>query len=833
MKVTRKSFGFPINKTITITLDSLLHSAKKEYKDVNLKYIIECTEEEKKSIKEKELVEKLLSETKANSIKITYQVQKETHIRSEKIIKAKTNTEKLEEWCRVNKIKLSESLLMKEKLLEESQTIKYIKPHHSFQLLKVKLRGAIGIKEGTGKEELEVDFSQYQEGIIALCGFNGKGKTTLIENCHPYPKMLTRNGKLQSHFYLKDSYRNLLYIDEEEIYYDITIMIDGKTQSGKCKYFVKTGKDVKDLKPIDSIDGNLDPYIEWVNNTFGTIDLFLRTAFFAKETTGDIPDISKATKGEKKTLFSSLIGIDYLSNLSEAAKIQKKELEKEVDKTEAKIIPLTDNLSEEKLKDEINCISENIDNTEVKINELQISISEKEKVLSQLENSNKDDIKNEIKTVKQTINGLEEVRETLEEYKTNVSLYETFSKEKLEYEVKLKEYNDFLENSFNPICSVETEKKELVNKANFEVTKLYGEYQLALSKVTAIKTNCPYCNQPLPPDELKNLKEQSEVYKKESDVMYTLYKKANNELENAKKELKEINLTDIQNKKVELEDELSNLTGWQTYDFERFAELKTLCRKYENADIEKDIEVNQLKLQNLKALQDSFDNSEYIKLSKEIKELKENLSENEDEKSELYIELGKTSQALENLRQTIKTNKELALQIKELNKDISDYETLEKAFGSNGIQALELEALSPEISDLTNEILSSAYGDRFRISFQTLREGADHHLIEDFSILVEDTHTGTKRPLEWLSSGEAVWVKEALYNAFSITRMKSTEFCLKTRFLDECDGSLDSDARIKYLNMIKTAHQEGGAIHTILITHSQELKDVIENKIEW
>jgi len=47
--------------------------------------------------------------------------------------------------------------------------------------------------------------------------------------------------------------------------------------------------------------------------------LYLRTAFSTQRPTKNLPDLTDATAGEKKTLFVELAGIDYLQQFSEAA----------------------------------------------------------------------------------------------------------------------------------------------------------------------------------------------------------------------------------------------------------------------------------------------------------------------------------------------------------------------------------------------------------------------------------------------------------------------------------------------------------------------------------
>jgi ABC-type lipoprotein export system ATPase subunit len=52
-----------------------------------------------------------------------------------------------------------------------------------------------------------------------------------------------------------------------------------------------------------------------------------------------------------------------------------------------------------------------------------------------------------------------------------------------------------------------------------------------------------------------------------------------------------------------------------------------------------------------------------------------------------------------------------------------------------------------------------------------------------------------------------------------------------TVVLDEADGALDSEARMRYLRMIEAAHSESGRFQTIIITHSLELQSMVNTCI--
>ena len=162
--------------------------------------------------------------------------------------------------------------------------------------------------------------------------------------------------------------------------------------------------------------------------------------------------------------------------------------------------------------------------------------------------------------------------------------------------------------------------------------------------------------------------------------------------------------------------------------------------------------------------------------------------------------------------------------------EYNEYSILEKAFSNSGIQALELEAAVPDIANLTNVILQEGLGDKFSVTFNTLRQGKEK-IIDDFSIDVTNHETGWIIPLDQLSEGEKIWVMQSLYFAFSIIRMNRTQFSFAVRFLDESDGALFADRRVQYLNMIQSVHTTGKARLTIMVTHSQEVKDIIEQKI--
>ncbi|CAB3802752.1 hypothetical protein LMG28138_05247 [Pararobbsia alpina] len=58
------------------------------------------------------------------------------------------------------------------------------------------LKGFTGVRDGMKRDEITIDFEMLPAGLIALVGPNGCGKTTIMDNLHPYRILPSRATKL-------------------------------------------------------------------------------------------------------------------------------------------------------------------------------------------------------------------------------------------------------------------------------------------------------------------------------------------------------------------------------------------------------------------------------------------------------------------------------------------------------------------------------------------------------------------------------------------------------------------------------------------------------------
>lgn len=845
-EVEQVSFGLPTYETICLDSPNFpfIKPDVTPYINKHLRVCFNCTKEEKKALNIRQLADEIKARTNAISVKLEPNVIDDNIIPISEVSKRKSIVEKMIEYAKEKDVKLPKYAKELLQNIQDNTLIKLSYPQHSFELLSISLRGAIGIRDGQNKEEISFDFEKYEDGVVCLIGENGHGKTTLIENCHPYPCMLTREGTLKEHFYLKDSHRILIYKDENGLYYKISMFIDGKTASGKVSYFVETSKDREDWKPLPDVDGSFEKYKQWVNSTFGSVDIFLRTAFFAKEPTKNASDISDTTKSERMELLSKLAGTDQLKEVSVIAKDLRKEIEKSIDKLCSEIEIYSH------YKKDIQLNNENIRDWSREQKEYETIVSDLEKTISELRI--KDAEYQKVKAIaeanavlyEQYQKEFDETKSLFDKYEEAVNNSIIFDKVDSSNHVisnnaplieDLMKKSDDVNKQIENLTELTLQKQKEESKINVAVNKIQSEIKYCKSQIVDIEEVCPTCGQPISEHKKHELLFHVNESKAEVEKLEKELSEQNKLLEEVQSDIKDIETKrySLADKRAKIEDSLADLQSESQSCSDFITNLDEIYTKYTYDDVvEKHMELDS-KLNELQSKMDKIIDSECVEdVSDELYETESKLKRMQDKLSEFKALIKAAEKENEKYSKELESIEDKEKDLKDLSDKVTAYNFIEDAFSNNGIPAIELRESAPEIAVITNKILADSYG-KFEIRFGSTSDlKTNRKSNEDFNIIVYDIENGDEKTIDLVSSGERIWIKQALFYAFSIVQMNRTGFNFRVRLIDESDGSLDGDKRPKYLQMVTSAHKQASSRLTILITHSQEIKDIAQQIIE-
>ena len=194
--------------------------------------------------------------------------------------------------------------------------------------LELKLKNFIGIKSGLGVDEININIAELTDDarIVALQGENGKGKSTILDNLHPYRLMPSRSSSYSPGSF---SYYDNTYGDAEKVLiwehcgfkYSSLIKIKGQNKTKKTEaYLFEYNPICNEWAVCDTGDGGTSDgktvtYDKAVEHVLGSPEMFF-TAVFSSQ--GKKP-LSNYTNGDIKTLMSELLGMESIAELGEYA----------------------------------------------------------------------------------------------------------------------------------------------------------------------------------------------------------------------------------------------------------------------------------------------------------------------------------------------------------------------------------------------------------------------------------------------------------------------------------------------------------------------------------
>lgn len=193
------------------------------------------------------------------------------------------------------------------------------------QLLSLSLKGFRGIRDGLGVDALALDFEARCDGaeLVAIVGANGRGKSTLLDNMHPYLTMPSRAAAVGPFSYydqvfLPESEKDLVWALEGRCYRSqIVIRLNGRRRT-EAYLFALSDAGAWNPVVLDDgtvADGKVETYTRCVEHLCGSAGTFFTSVFGAqgKRQLGDYRN------AEIKTLLADLLDQDQIRELGRKA----------------------------------------------------------------------------------------------------------------------------------------------------------------------------------------------------------------------------------------------------------------------------------------------------------------------------------------------------------------------------------------------------------------------------------------------------------------------------------------------------------------------------------
>lgn len=193
------------------------------------------------------------------------------------------------------------------------------------QVLSIILRGFKGFRAGIGLEEISLDLSKLPCGLVAVVGGNGMGKTTLLDNLHPFRLMpyklrQAKEWTPNSFSYYDECYgeacKELVFI-VNGVKYKSTILIDADKRKQEAYLYQEVNSDFglgATWEPLN--DGKTRTYDAAVEKICGSPSLFFSSAFRAQ----DARQLSSYPRSEILSIVSELLNIDGIKAQGDKAR---------------------------------------------------------------------------------------------------------------------------------------------------------------------------------------------------------------------------------------------------------------------------------------------------------------------------------------------------------------------------------------------------------------------------------------------------------------------------------------------------------------------------------
>ena len=182
--------------------------------------------------------------------------------------------------------------------------------------LSLTLKGFRGIRDGLGRAVLTLDLVRLagDAKLVALAGANGRGKTTILDNLHPYltmPSRATLAGaggfSFYDQVYLPEAEKDLIWSHAGCCYRSQVVIRSNGRRATEAYLFARD--ESGQWRPLQLPDGTISDgktgtYTQCVEHLLGSAETFFTSAFAAQGKR----QLSAYQAGEIKTLLADLLG---------------------------------------------------------------------------------------------------------------------------------------------------------------------------------------------------------------------------------------------------------------------------------------------------------------------------------------------------------------------------------------------------------------------------------------------------------------------------------------------------------------------------------------------
>lgn len=208
--------------------------------------------------------------------------------------------------------------------------------------LKLTLKNFEGIRSAMGKDEYVLDLQDLTEEdqVVSFLAGNGGGKTTIMDNLHPY-RIMPSHAKSYSpggfsyydHIGLGEALKELFWEYREQVYRStLEFKVTEKTRTCNAYLHLASGDDWEIAKHPDGTtsDGKGKTYDKCLEEIIGSPELYFTTVFSAQQK----KPISTYLNSEIKQFMAELLDLEWLSKLSDDAKEVAEKLTKALEEYE-------------------------------------------------------------------------------------------------------------------------------------------------------------------------------------------------------------------------------------------------------------------------------------------------------------------------------------------------------------------------------------------------------------------------------------------------------------------------------------------------------------------